>query len=422
MTLRLQLPTIQNWSCHNCGGCCREHDILITDAERSRIDSFKWTESDDVPTHVVERAGWFNPRHRLAHRADGSCVFLDGNGLCKIHARFGEAAKPLACRVYPYAFHPAGDQIVVSLRFSCPSVVASAGKSMEQNRDELRSLQKLVVPKGVEQIVTPAINSTQTLEWSDLIRLARGFRQMLDDTSTELQTRVMRIAFVNDMLARARFDKIRGERIDELLTVLWNASADECPTLFVEPTPMTRTEFRLLLAYYARKDMLSSTGRGIIARLRMVAAGLALARGRGKSPALQGRLPPASFASIEGPMSFSDPAQQAGSDELLQRYLSVKLEGLHFCGRAFYNLSFCEGLANLLLTLPLIHYSARWIATGSGRSTVVLDDVRAAVAIIDHNHGYSPALAMRNNRSRIRRLLGPDVLPRLTAWLWPGLA
>ena len=50
-------------------------------------------------------------RYRLGHQADGACVFLDERGLCRIHAKFGEQAKPLACRIYPYAFHPAGKKI-----------------------------------------------------------------------------------------------------------------------------------------------------------------------------------------------------------------------------------------------------------------------------------------------------------------------
>ena len=47
-------------------------------------------------------------QHRLGHLADGACVFLDPAGRCRIHAKFGEAAKPLACRLYPLVIHPAG--------------------------------------------------------------------------------------------------------------------------------------------------------------------------------------------------------------------------------------------------------------------------------------------------------------------------
>ena len=116
------LPMLQNWNCHNCGGCCREHEITITESERQRIEDQGWVAADGVPTDrpllVRGAAGW-----RLNHQADGACVFLDNRGLCRIHAKFGEQAKPLACRMYPYAIHPAGGSLTASLRFSCPSVV-----------------------------------------------------------------------------------------------------------------------------------------------------------------------------------------------------------------------------------------------------------------------------------------------------------
>ena len=96
--LSVLLPQLQNWGCHNCGGCCREHQITITDAEHQRIERQGWTVADGVPADrplmVSSAAGW-----RLNHQDDGACVFLDAAGLCRIHSKYGESAKPLACRM-----------------------------------------------------------------------------------------------------------------------------------------------------------------------------------------------------------------------------------------------------------------------------------------------------------------------------------
>jgi lysine-N-methylase len=110
--------------------------IELSEEERQRIVDQEWTSTDGIPAGqpVLEpHAGppW-KKRYRLAHRDDGACVFLNDDGLCRIHAKFGEAAKPLACRIYPYAFHPAGKKVTVSLRFSCPSVVSNRGKQVSQ--------------------------------------------------------------------------------------------------------------------------------------------------------------------------------------------------------------------------------------------------------------------------------------------------
>ena len=79
-SVRLTLPVLQNWDCHNCGGCCRQHQIEITEAERQRIVDQKWTEADGIPAGdvIVRMGSWIGPaRHRLAHQADGACVFLN---------------------------------------------------------------------------------------------------------------------------------------------------------------------------------------------------------------------------------------------------------------------------------------------------------------------------------------------------------
>ena len=49
MSLPLQLPTIQNWSCHVCGGCCRKHEIEVTPEEKARIESQNWPASGELP-------------------------------------------------------------------------------------------------------------------------------------------------------------------------------------------------------------------------------------------------------------------------------------------------------------------------------------------------------------------------------------
>ena len=56
---------------------------------------------------------------RLNHRKDGACVFLGENNRCRIHARYGAEAKPLACRLYPFVLVPTGERWRVGLRFAC---------------------------------------------------------------------------------------------------------------------------------------------------------------------------------------------------------------------------------------------------------------------------------------------------------------
>ena len=183
MSLRLELPSIQNWSCHSCSGCCRQHGIAITDAEHDRIVAQNWTAADGVSVGqsvFVRMGGWLGKKWwRLAHQPDGRCVFLDDQGLCRIHAKFGEPAKPLACRLYPYVFHPKGKQVVVSLRFSCPSVVRNRGRTLAQQQSELRELARQVVPERVTESRPPRLNDGTVLNWNDTLRVVQELETTL---------------------------------------------------------------------------------------------------------------------------------------------------------------------------------------------------------------------------------------------------
>src|SRR5580658_10681590 len=126
---RIEAPSIQNWSCHGCTHCCRGFMFIeLSKEERQRIEGQGWStkEGVDPETMIVTESG----RSRLGHQGDGACVFLDSAGRCRIHARFGEAAKPRACRLFPLTLHPVGGKLVVGVRFSCPSAAANSGKPL----------------------------------------------------------------------------------------------------------------------------------------------------------------------------------------------------------------------------------------------------------------------------------------------------
>src|SRR3989442_9372312 len=91
------LPVVQNWDCHSCSWCCREYIVHVSDEERERIEKQGWDKEpgfEGVPVVVKKKGRW-----QLNQTAAQACVFLAENGLCRIHAKFGAAAKPLACRM-----------------------------------------------------------------------------------------------------------------------------------------------------------------------------------------------------------------------------------------------------------------------------------------------------------------------------------
>ncbi len=416
----LELPVLQNWSCHNCSGCCRQHQIEITAEERERIERQNWTADDGIPPGqpLFQSLGprW-NKRSALAHQPDGACVFLNEDGLCRIHAKFGEAAKPLACRVYPYAFHPDGKKVAVSLRFSCPSVVSNLGKPLAENARELKKLASLVVPIEAREIPPPPINRREKLGWADFHQFITAIDQGLAADDAGIGIKLCRTLGWLQLVEAARFEKIQGGRLAEFLELIIGATAAEVDASLAntepkEPSRTGRLHFRMLLAQYARKDTAADVASGWKGRLRLLKAALKFARGKGNLPALQTAVGEVPFAEVEN-VSRDLPA---GAEEMFTRYFRVKVQGLHFCGRAYYDVPLVEGFQSLALMYPVTTWLARWLAVTNRRDGVTLEDVSQALAIADHHHGYSPALGTGTARRRVRQLSQLGDIRKLCLW------
>ena len=414
---RLELPILQNWSCHNCGGCCRQHLIEVTEVESRRILDQKWTSEDGIHQPVLK---WYagppwRKRYQLAHQPDGGCAFLDERGLCRIHAKFGESAKPLACRVYPYAIHPKGKSFVVSLRYSCPSVVANKGSPVTSQSNELRKLAEAVIPAGGEKRSAPRLTRNDRVDWPDFLPFVEALDRTLADPTAPLAVRIVRAVTWTSLVGQSAFEKIRGPRIRELIGLLMEAARIELPSLpdvFDEPSSMGRLYFRTLVAQYARKDTVTDLSAGLWGRWKLLRAILKFARGTGAVPPLQAAFQSVPFESLEPSFGTLDPE----FDSILTRYFRVKVQGLHFCGPAYYDVPFAEGFHSLALMLPVTLWLARWLCVGDGRDRLTVTDVSTALSIADHHHGYSPVLGQSAARSRVRWLAEAGDLSRLCLW------
>jgi len=190
------------------------------------IEKQNWTPADGIPEDqpVFQTLGpvW-NRWTALAHQPDGACVFLNEEGLCRIHAKFGEPAKPLACRIYPYAFHPAGKQVAVSFRFSCPSVAKNLGKPVGENRGELNQIASLVVPKYAKDLAPPRVNARERVEWPDFLQFISALDDTIAASDTPVQLKLAKALAWLKLVETAKFEKVRGARLVEFLDLIREA-------------------------------------------------------------------------------------------------------------------------------------------------------------------------------------------------------
>ena len=409
------LPVLQNWDCHGCTDCCREYRVQITADEKTRIESQGW-ENDPAMKGVKLVAwdgGWFAGGYRLNQQADGACVFLDPKGGCRIHAKLGSDAKPLACRVYPFVLVPSGDHWRAGLRFACPSVANDLGRPISAHQSEIREYAAaLEVREGVagRTLPVPILQRTQTVPWSDAILLARAFRGYILEERQPLEWRLRKCLAVINLCRESRFDAISGDRLKEFLSIIGEGVSPDVPAhaqAVPSPSWIGRLLFRQTMAIYARKDRGANRGISRHGRFALLWAAWKFAQGTGRVPRLHALMPETTFERIEEP---SGPLPEACT-KMLVRYFQVKIESGQFFGPTNFRRRFWEGLESLILTYPTIMWMARALHDRTREEAVAL-----AMRIVDDNFGFNPLLSSRRQQFSLNMIGRRGELARLVAW------
>jgi len=117
-------------SCDGSGSCCGlYHHIPATASDAARIKDLLADDWDrDVPLdEVFVPAFDAHPDGPLnVLDIEGSCAFLDDDGLCAVHKKGGSEAKPQACVSYPAHLVVCGERWVASLRPECACIMRTA--------------------------------------------------------------------------------------------------------------------------------------------------------------------------------------------------------------------------------------------------------------------------------------------------------
>src|SRR5690349_966384 len=105
--MKLRVLEGERFSCQSCTQCCRDWHVELLANEVRDIPALAWPEGDELREKGAGVLKAFAGKTVLAHRANGACIFLnEANGRCRIHEQFGESAKPLGCRLFPFHITP----------------------------------------------------------------------------------------------------------------------------------------------------------------------------------------------------------------------------------------------------------------------------------------------------------------------------
>ncbi|GMU36235.1 MAG: YkgJ family cysteine cluster protein [Phycisphaerae bacterium] len=411
--LPILMPQIpgQRWSCHTCGRCCYDLVGHLSAEERARIDRQDWRGELGIEPYVRLGRSTVLNKH-----ADGACVFLDREtNLCRIHARFGEQAKPLACRIYPFTVRPVPQGWRVALRFDCPSAAGSRGEALAKHRPFLGELVG-ALPHLAWREDVPRLTGSDRLSEIQTQRLTERLLRMLDARDEPLTWVLRRAAEVATTLAEARLDRVGVERFDELSELLFSATPGGSRTK-ASVSPRARAMLRQLVYAFAAHATIHELRAGFVRRFGLRFRHLRDAgrfrRGRGDVPATHGLPSGVAFDQVDAVRAADDPNETERIEDLARRYLTGRVASRSVFGAGYYDWPVVDGLLALWASAAAWGYLARHRAAAQGRAAITYDDAFEALRMLDRSATRSPVLGTRTEKMRLRYLARTGALPGL---------
>ena len=401
----------QRYSCHGCGNCCRDFTVQLRPDDLRRLGEQGWEAKLGQPVTVEFRGVTY-----LRQTDEGACIFLQENGLCRIHAEFGYENKPIACQLFPFTIVPGAKDAAMGVNFACASVAASKGATLASHRSELLRMAERV-PETIEAPVPTLLADGLVASEREVECVTRGLDAWLRRSDVPLALRLDGLAWFAQSMVAAKLAGVREERFEELVSTLLGALPDELAHLPIDP-PSGRQGKLLRQAVFARTEdpkipALAREGRWRTT-LRQLLLSRRFAKGKGVVPKVGSDWPAsATFASVGAVLPLAASEEGGAIDDLLTRWLRSTILGRRAWGAGAYGWPIGLGLAALALNAACVAWLAQLRAAGRGAGAVSLDDVRAGLGRVDRMAGRARWLGSPAESMRVQWLAMDDGLRRL---------
>lgn len=324
----------QQFTCQQCSRCCRRGwDVALTTGEVEayrKVKAARWFREEpeveqgrDPFEAIPGHAG----AYRLRKRKDGICGFLSEKNRCRIHEELGGDRKPLACRLFPFRVHPVQGEVLVTASFSCPTVGADTGATLESQAETLHTLGR----EWLKQFPEPESSLLFTEGHPIGVRAAEDFRTMLRrmldrrkaDGSYDLRENMERMAHYCEDLTRHRVLRLSKEAFAEYLVLTGKHMATSDKPLTPRfPSRLARLLFRgfvfAVIAVQSRLQDGRTKGLRLSLRWRLLRV---LAHLHGLGPSLED-------VSLPAMRQASFPVEDPAIAGLLYNYLRGSIETL----------------------------------------------------------------------------------------------
>lgn len=385
--------------------------IPLSNLDAERLRNQKW--NDQLEYHrlritVSDRSA--ESGLRLAHRADGSCVFLDEDGLCRIHSKFGIEAKPTICQTFPLQLIAHENKAVLTLRRACPSGAADRGSTLAIRLPFVKQL----VREGrlqAESTSPPLLKAGEARDWKTLQSVLESAGELLQDQRYPPVRRLVHALQFASLLQAAKTKRLSDAQIVELAQTLAELAPEESKPFFDDRQPPKRYSkvlFRLSAVYFARLHPETQHRSSWAARIQLMKTAWRIMRGTGQTPLIDKLYPVTDMGELEKPLGVLRPEIYVP----LARFIETNSASLMYAISDRQGWSVVDSIRGLALRFPVGLWMLRWLA--HDREPTVQDMLHILCAL-DRSQGYEP-LCGTTHRGRLSLLGANSELERLVVW------
>ncbi len=401
----------EKWDCHQCGYCCRGSLIPLSDDDVQRLRSQKWDERPEYrKTQIMVRDRGASSSFRLAHRSDGSCVFLREDGLCRIHSEFGSEAKPTVCQVFPLQLIPHEKQAVLTIRRACPSAAADLGNTTSNHLAFVKQLVRDNRLKS-ESIAPPLLKAGEARDWKTLRMVLEAVGSLLQDERYPPVRRLVHALQFAHHLDLAKTKQVSDQQVAELAKTLAELAPEESKPMFADrkaPKSYAKIMFRLMAMDCARLHPECRHQAKWSARFQLAKTTWKAVQGTGATPSVDPIFPTTNFEELEKPFG----ANPAEIFQPLERFIETTSASFLYAIANRRSWSVVESIRGLALLFPVGLWLLKWLS--HGREPTVQDMLHVVVAL-DRSQGFGP-LCGPLHRWRLYALGAHSELERLVVW------
>lgn len=391
--IHLRLEPARNFSCTQCGDCCRGWGVPIDPDSYRRFTEVDWKpfgprSPSEKPCQEVENKKTGRKTHSL-NTKDGACYFLEANNLCLMHRVKSFAFKDLTCRKYPFDFLETPDGVLVSTSYACEAITANHGQPFEEQRTDLEGLYRESRKHGSLARLGDSIPLSEglSLPWPEARQVYETLELLISRQDRTLEEHLIagnRLLFrLRDVLSAASpSDNAQPARAArEALESLQEENFERLyEGLSTEVPPVGKR--RLYLIPFLQPTFLAESA-GFFER---IAIAVSLWRGKGELSS-SSRFAP-SPVDLEKREAVALEPRGPASD-LIRKFLLHKLYlKLYFHSTPEFPFSILLGYQILCTFYALAAWYARAFAQTAGTDNVALQHADLAVRWTERRHGY----------------------------------